>query len=135
MHVIRIGHTTYALHIDSKTMFMVFKHKNHAHTTEAAIRRFVRTHKTLPPTGGGPLISLNNPENWVHLLYELKTDDISSYELHNMCELCDAGYLYVEDMKIPEPNDYTFKLSYNGNIYDGIEMSMDDKIRYLETLL
>jgi len=135
MHVIRIEHTTYALHINNKTMFMVFRNQNHAHTTESAIRAFIGTHRTLPPTGGGSPVPLTNPKDWVHLLYELKTEEITSYDLHNMCELCDAGYLYVEDMKIPEPNDDTFKLSYSGNIYNGIETSMDDKIRYLETLL
>lgn len=135
MHVIRIQHTTYALHIDNRTMFMVFRNQNHAHTTESAIRAFIGTHRTLPPTNGTEPIALASPSDWVHLLYELKTEPISEFELHNMCEVCDAGYLYVEDMKVPEMVDDKFKLSYSGSIYDDVEMTMEDRVRYLETLL
>ena len=135
MHVIRIERTTYALHTNNKTAFMVFRNRNHAHTTESAIRQFIGKHRTLPPPSGGNLVALSSPSDWTHLLYELKTEEISSHELHGMCELCNAGYVHVEDMKVPELTDNRFILSYSGNMYDGVEINAEDMARYLETLL
>lgn len=135
MYVIRIEHTTYALHVNNKTMFMVFKNRNHAHTTESAIREFIGTHQTLPPTYDGKLLPLSNPKDWVHLLYELNTENITEFELQTMCELCNGGYLYVEDMKEPEINGDKLKLSYSGDAYEGYEMTMEETISYLETLI
>lgn len=138
MHVIRLGRTTYSLHIEGRTMFMIFKHHTHAQITEKAIRHFICTHHTLPPTyvndNDGPL-PLTNPHDWVHLLCDLYIDEIEDYELHTMCELCNAGYLYVEDMKEPNLADEKMKLSYVGDVYDGVDMKFEDVVRYLESLL
>ena len=138
MHVIRVAHTTYALHTNNKTMFMVFKNRNHAHTIESAIRHFVGIHRTLPLTCGSERVKpvpLFIPGDWLHISYELKTEEISGFELHHLCEACNAGYMCIENMKEITPCNNELKIAYIGNTHDAVEKSRDDIIRYLETLV
>lgn len=128
MHVIRLKNTTYGLKIANKTVFMVFKNKKHANMTTNYIKNFIKNYRTLPMMTGEKAVPLNNPDEWIYLLHELRVKEISEYELNNMCELCNAGYFHIDNLK-------TSLNEYSGEIYDGPEMDLDDTKRYLETLL
>jgi len=134
MYILRLGGTTYALHVNDKTMFMGFREKRHAVITQRMLKRFVSVHKTLPVNcvDRGPLhLPLASPADWPHIISDMEVVDINDIEMRTMCEMCNGGYLYVTNMMNPEG----FKLSYEGEIYDGYEVNIDTIKMYLESLL
>ena len=137
MFVIKIENTTYALHPNGKTMFMTFRNRSHAKKTEEMLREFIVKYKTLPatyPDAGAPL-ALSRSEDWMHLLYELKIEETTNYEMVAMCEICNAGYLHVHDMLEPDPANDKMKLSYEGDVYEPREADIEFLKSYLETLV
>ena len=128
MHVIRLKNTTYGLKIANKTVFMVFKNKKHANMTQNYIKNFIMNHRTLPMMTGEKAVPLVNPNEWIYLLQELRVKEISNYELHNICELCNAGYFHIDNYELSSNE-------FSGEIYDGPVMDLDNTKRYLENLL
>ena len=135
MYVIRIRDTTHAIYKNNKLIFIGFKNRNHAISTEAAIRRFVGLNGTLPPMDdSNTVLSKGDTDEWINILYDINIDDISYYEMHTMCELCNANYLFVTDMKLEHTEDI-LKMAYSGDIHEGFSMSTDEYKRFFETLV
>ena len=137
MFIIRLENTTYALHPNGNTMFMGFKNRTHAVRTERLLRQFITRYRTLPatyPDAGAPL-TLSRKDDWVHILYSLEIDEIPKHEMISMCELCNAGYLYVHEMMDPGPYNDKMKLSYEGDVYEPREPDIEFMKAYLETLV
>lgn len=135
MYVIRINNTTHGIYKNNKILFVGFKNRNHAITTEAAIRKFVGLNGTLPPMDDSDnIVKYNDTDDWINILYDMKIEEISYYEMHAMCELCNADFLHVTDMMVKNTYDI-LKLAYSGDMHEGFSMSTDEYRYFLETLV
>lgn len=138
-HVVRIGTSVFAMHPQSRTMFVTFRHMEHAIRTEQLIRHFIYTHKTLPTMSmqteerETPL-AMREEDGWIVPLQELHVGKIERFELTALCEIHNAGILDVEHMF---ETDYepTLNLSYQGYIEEGKDMSFEDCKKYYDYLL
>ena len=138
-YVVKLGPTFFALHPDENTMFLTFRHREHAEKTMGAIKYFICTHKTLPSTcseSTEPLrLGTNDETMWTHCMNGLYIDEINKPELYNLCATHNGGALEVQDMKDPITDEGVFRLSYTGSIYEPVEVDIDIIKSYLEYLL
>ena len=139
-HVLRIGTSVFALHPGERTMFVTFKHKEHAERTEKLVRHYLYTHKTLPVmtmSDNGieeePL-KMNHEYGWAIALQDLHVGKLERSDIQGLCEMHNAGILDVEGMN---QLDYgpTLNLSYQGYIEGPIDMSIENAKKYFEYLI
>ena len=120
---------------NNKIIFVGFKNRNHAITTESMIRRFVGLNGTLPPVDDSDnILRHNDTDDWINILYDISIEEITYYEMHTMCELCNSNFLYVTDMKVKNTDDI-LKMAYSGDMHEGFSMSTDEYRCFLETLV
>lgn len=134
MYIIKIDNTTFSLHPNNKTTFMVFKNYKHAHKINNTIKYFISKNHTLPPTysydGMINPLPLTHHDHWTYVLYSINVEEINKNELVSMCKKCNADYFYITDV-IGDLN----KISYLGDIYESPPPDINDTIKYLETLM
>lgn len=138
-YVVKLGSTLFALHPDKNTMFVTFKHREHAEKTMGAIKHFICTHKTLPPTypdSNEPLQFVNKDETlWSQCMHGLYIDEISPPRLYSLCEVHNGGILEVQGMTEPINYEGILNLSFEGGIYEPVEADIHYMKDYLEYLL
>ncbi len=137
-HVVKIGTSIFALHPEPRTMFVTFRHKEHATRTEHLIRHFIYTHKTLPVMSmrdeyESPL-EMREEDGWITPLQELHVGKLERFEITTLCEIHNAGVLDVQHMF---ETDYgpILNLSYQGYVEEGKDMSAQDCRKYYEYLI
>ena len=133
-YIVRADQSIFALHPQSRTMFLTFKHKEHALDTQCAIRHFVMAHRTLPltyPNSGIP-IQLRNPEDWSQIIKNTFVDEMSESDIMSLCKVHSAGRLHVTSMQRPQQLDYNLDLNFECSVYDGEDMDIDTMRNYLE---
>lgn len=136
-YVVCVKHSIFALHPGIRTMFMSFAHKTHAAEVERSIRHFVMSNKTLPltyPEATGPL-ELGKPDEWLEIVNNLSVNEITESDMMGLCELHSAGRLHVVSMEEPKQFEGQLKFKFEGAIYEGKDMDIDNYKSYLEYLV
>lgn len=136
-YVVRVNHSIFALHPGIRTMFMTFKHKTHAADVERSIRHFVMYNKTLPltyPEATGP-VEMDNPEEWLEIVNNLSVEEIPESDIMGLCDIHSAGRLHVVSMGEPKQFEGQLKFKFEGSMYEGKDMDIDEYKNYLEYLV